>query len=223
MGNGYSISHPLSCSHELSERTNVLSDMQSWVLGFYYSPVLRTTAPREKWEVWSQRKEVAFPWDAKEPAHLTAKFSKWKHSRKCSRAVSGHYCRYQRGGGLGRRGNCGPDKNLSAAFPVNLSSVLYFLSTASPPFYASCLSCPLQCLGQVQSLRLLKLKSAVSNSTCISEAELHQLLSWAQAGVLTLVAGRTGETGRGCGLILWHLSLRLFSRPNFLASLVWRA
>lgn len=27
MGNGYSISHPLSCAHELSERTDVLSDM----------------------------------------------------------------------------------------------------------------------------------------------------------------------------------------------------
>ena len=75
MGNGYSISHPLSCSHELSERTDVLSDVQSWVLGFYYSPVLRTTAPREKREVWSQRtRRGCLPWDAKEPAHLTAKF-----------------------------------------------------------------------------------------------------------------------------------------------------
>ena len=33
----------------------------------------------------------------------------------------------------GEEGNCGPDKNLSAAFSLSLSSVLYFLSTSSPP------------------------------------------------------------------------------------------
>ena len=92
-----------------------------------------------------------------------------------------------------------------------------------PTILAVALPVPCNVLGRFSPFRLLKLKPAVSNSTCISETELPQLLSRAQAGALTLAAGRTGETGRGCGLAVWRLSLPLFSRPNFLASLVWRA